>query len=121
MRSGGVVVLSRISGFMGIPFFSPLVDSAIAGPEEAKNLSGEKVLRLIQIRLTTPSLEKSRQLVKPIRRKLESPIPVPETQSAFHPRAQLNAFRRRDARLQSRSFARWNQSLDDPADCHTAL
>ena len=25
--------------------------------------------------------------------------------------AQRNAFRRRDARLQSRSFARWNQSL----------
>ena len=33
------------------------------------------------------------------------------TPSAFHPRAQRNAFRRHDARLQSRSFARWNQSL----------
>ena len=32
------------------------------------------------------------------------PFPIPETQSAFHPRAQRNAFRRRDARLQSRSF-----------------
>jgi hypothetical protein len=28
-----------------------------------------------------------------------------------HPRAQQDAFRRRDARQQSRSFARWNQSL----------
>ena len=36
---------------------------------------------------------------------------VPEKQSAFHPRAQRNAFRRRDVRLQSRSFARWNQSM----------
>ena len=44
-------------------------------------------------------------------RRLESQIQVPETQSAFHPRAQRNAFRRRDVRLQSRSFARWNQSL----------
>jgi len=34
---------------------------------------------------------------------------VPETPSTFHPRAQRNAFRRTDARLQSRSFARWNQ------------
>ena len=33
------------------------------------------------------------------------------TPSAFHPHAQRNAFRRRDVRLQSRSFARWNQSL----------
>jgi hypothetical protein len=30
----------------------------IAGPEEAKNLGGAKGLRLIQIRLATPSLEK---------------------------------------------------------------
>jgi hypothetical protein len=37
------------------------------------------------------------------------PIPIPRTPSAFHPRAQRNAFRRRDARLQSKSFALWNQ------------
>jgi hypothetical protein len=42
--------------------------------------------------------------------RIESPIQVPQTQSAFHPHAQRNAFRRRGARLQSRSFARWNQS-----------
>ena len=32
-------------------------------------------------------------------------IRVPETPSAFHPHAQCNAFRRRDVRQQSRSFA----------------
>jgi hypothetical protein len=37
-----------------------------------------------------------------------------ETQLAFHPNAQRNTFRRRDARLQSRSFACWNQSLRIP-------
>ena len=41
----------------------------------------------------------------------ESPIPARQTQSAFHPHAQPNAFRCRDVRLQSRLFARWNQSL----------
>jgi hypothetical protein len=39
------------------------------------------------------------------------PFPIPETQSAFHLLAQRNAFRRRGVRLQSRSFARSNQSL----------
>jgi hypothetical protein len=57
--------------------------------------------RLIQIRLATSSLEKSCQLVTPIRRKRESPIPVPEKRSTFHLRAQRNAFRRRDVGLQS--------------------
>jgi hypothetical protein len=35
----------------------------------------------------------------------QSPIQVPEKQSAFHPHAQRNAFRRHDARQQSRLFA----------------
>ena len=36
--------------------------------------------------------------------------------------AKPNAFRRRDARLQSRSFARWNQSLRrDPSSNPTML
>jgi hypothetical protein len=39
------------------------------------------------------------------------PLAAPETQSAFHPRAQRNAFRRRGARLQSRSFEPPNQGL----------
>jgi hypothetical protein len=39
-----------------------------------------------------------------IQREHESAIRVPETPSTFHPHAQRNAFRRRDVRLQSRSF-----------------
>jgi hypothetical protein len=50
------------------------------------------------------------------RNKLEqmasSPIQVPEKPSTFPRHAQRNAFRRRDARLQSRSFARWNPRPD---------
>jgi len=43
---------------MVLPFVSPLAwISGIAGPEEAKNLAGVNALRLIQIRLATPSLE----------------------------------------------------------------
>jgi hypothetical protein len=40
-------------------FFLPRhVESAITGPEEAKNLAGRKALRLIQIRLTPSTLGK---------------------------------------------------------------
>jgi hypothetical protein len=56
-------------------------------------------------------LRKSRLLVKPILRDPESLIQVPETRSAFHPRAQRNAFRRRDAHRQRRLFARKNPKL----------
>jgi hypothetical protein len=42
---------------------------------------------------------------------VESPFPVQQTQSAFHPHARRNAFRRRDARQQSRLFARENPQL----------
>src|SRR5262245_55602181 len=42
-------------------------------------------------------------------RGLESPIPVPERQSAFHPHTRRNAFRHRDADQQSKSFALRNQ------------
>jgi hypothetical protein len=41
----------------------------------------------------------------------ESPIRVPEAPSAFHRLGKRSAFRRPDVRLQSRSFARENQSL----------
>jgi hypothetical protein len=44
--------------------FPRRIDSAIAGLEEAKNPSGGEVLRLIQIRLATPSLEKISPVVK---------------------------------------------------------
>jgi len=44
---------------MVLPFFPPLrLISAVAGPEEAKNLAGQKFVRLIQIRLATSSFEK---------------------------------------------------------------
>jgi hypothetical protein len=55
--------------------------------------------------------KKSRQPVKSIPRKLVSPIRVPETQSALHPLAQRNAFRRRDARPQRKLFAPRNPEL----------
>jgi len=55
--------------------------------------------------------KKSRVLVKTTRRKCRSPQPVPETQSASHPRVQRTAFRRRGARLQSRLFASRNPPL----------
>jgi len=42
---------------------------------------------------------------------IESHIRVPQTPSAFPPRAQQNAFRRRGAHLQSRLFVRENQRL----------
>jgi hypothetical protein len=48
----------------GSSFAFPPLNSKVAGPEETKNLAGEDVLRLIQIRLATPSLEKSRPLGK---------------------------------------------------------
>jgi len=60
MRNRGVAFVSSISGLM-VP--RP-VDSAIAGPERAKNLAGKNVLRLIQIRLATPIFEKISQRVK---------------------------------------------------------
>jgi len=55
--------------------------------------------------------EESCPLVKPIRGKRESPIRVLQTQSAFHPHAQRNAFHHRDVRQQFRLFARSNPKL----------
>ena len=58
MRSDGVVL--RLNQWIhGISFLFPrYVDSAIAGPEEAKNLAG-KVLRLIQIRFSDAEFGKN--------------------------------------------------------------
>jgi hypothetical protein len=41
----------------------------------------------------------------------KSPFPIPKTLSTFPLIAQRNAFHRRDARLQSKSFARWNPRI----------
>jgi hypothetical protein len=69
-------------------FFLPRhVESAITGPEETKNPAGQG-LRLIQIRIATPSLEKSCQPFKTIRRKRESPIRVRERQATLDLHAQ---------------------------------
>jgi hypothetical protein len=48
-------------------------------------------------------------------------IRVQEKQSAFHPRAQQNAFRRRDARPQSRLFAPQNPRLTRSPQLQPAL
>jgi hypothetical protein len=45
------------------------------------------------------------------RKKTKSTIPVPQRPSTFHPLAQRNAFRRRDARQQSRLFVPENRRL----------
>jgi hypothetical protein len=87
-----------------------LVNFCDCGSETGEKLSGEAPLPDSNLGFQR-FCKKSRQPVKSIRRKLASPIRVPETQSTFPPPAQRNAFRRRDARLKSRSFARWNQSL----------
>src|SRR5439155_20793262 len=46
------------------------------------------------------------------RRALTRRIPVQQRQSTFHPRAQRNAFRRRDAHPQRRSFAPQESSAE---------
>src|SRR4029453_16252786 len=47
----------------------------------------------------------------------ESLTPIPQERLTFRPHAQQNDFRRRDVRLQSRTFARWNQSLRYSPNC----
>jgi hypothetical protein len=60
MQNNEVVLLSRIDGFMVLPFFSPArLDFWIAGPEEAKNPAGKKILRLIQIRFSDAKFVKN--------------------------------------------------------------
>ena len=67
----------------------------------AKNLAGESPPPDSNP-LNDVSLEKSRRLVKPIRRNRKPLIPVREKRLAFHPHAQRNAFCRYDARQQRR-------------------
>src|SRR5262249_39643738 len=101
------IVLIFINGVMVVPLFFPAeLIQLIAGPDEAKNHSGTKVLRLIRIRIVTSSFEK----ISPVRQAVnvrygltgmirhrehrdipKSPLQVPKTQSACHPHAQRNA------------------------------
>ena len=57
------------------------------------------------------SIDQVRKLQLPGEHDRPTQIRVPETQSTFHPHAQRNAFHRRDAREQSKSFAAPNQGL----------
>ena len=78
MRTGRVVVFGLNQRIHGSSFLFPrYVDSVNCGSGRGEEPSGANVLRLIQIRLATPSLGKLRQLVKTIRRKRESPMPIP--------------------------------------------
>src|SRR5205814_1694352 len=47
--------------------------------------------------------------------------PIQETRSTFHPRAQRNAFRRGDARQQSKSFAPSESTAENPAQTPSGL
>jgi hypothetical protein len=71
---------------------------AIRGSGRGEEPSGGNVLRLIQIRLTASSLDKIAPASQDNSQRLEPPIRVRQTPSAFHPLAQRNAFRRRDVR-----------------------
>ena len=81
--------MSSISGFSDISSLVPRpVDSAIAGPEGAKNLAGKSPPPDSNPFNDGLALKKSRLLVKQNGRKPRSPIRVPQRQSAFHPHAQ---------------------------------
>jgi hypothetical protein len=88
---------------MVLPFFCPATLILWnCESERDEERSGGKVLRLIQIRLATSSLEKISPTCQHNSLQVQPPIRVPVTQSAFHLHAQQNAFRRRDARPLSR-------------------
>src|SRR5438552_11723650 len=75
---------------MVFPFCFPATfDSTIAGLEEAKSLAGEKSSD--GFRSFSQILRKIPPLVKPIRRNHESPLPVPQKQSALHPHARFRS------------------------------
>src|SRR6266542_2714298 len=82
-----------------------------AGLEQAKNLAGESSPPDSNPFNDAESAENRASLSRQFAAAANSLIQVRETRSAFHPHAQRNAFRRRDERPQSRSFARENQSL----------
>jgi hypothetical protein len=82
-----------------------------AGLKKGKKAPGEKLLALNPLSRQRRVWKKSRLLVKTTCGKRRSPIRVPQTQSAFHGRAQRSAFRCRDAVQQSRLVARENPLL----------
>jgi hypothetical protein len=74
----GVALLICFFGVMILPFLPGYSNFGWRVRKGTKNLAG-KVLRLIQTRLATASLKKSRRRVKPIRGKRESQIQAQET------------------------------------------
>ncbi len=59
--------------------------------------------------MTAATLEKLRQLVNAIRNALQPPSPIPETQSAYRPRARRNASRRHGSRTRD---IRWTKKTE---------
>jgi hypothetical protein len=57
--------------------------------KKGKKAPGEKLPSLIPVSRQRRVWQKSRLLVKAVRRKCGSPIPVHQTQLAFHPRARF--------------------------------
>jgi hypothetical protein len=70
----------------------------IARIRRGEEPSGEKSSALILDPFSDANFVKISPACQENRGNRESPMPVPETQSAFHPHAQRNVFRRRDVR-----------------------
>jgi hypothetical protein len=84
MRNRGVAFVSSISGFSDVSSLVPRpVDSAIAGPEGAKNLAGKSPPPDSNPFNDGLALKKSRLLVKQNRCKRRSPIRVPQRGQLF--------------------------------------
>src|SRR5215831_1996722 len=71
-------------------------------------IAAEVLTSLKNLRQAAPNFHARRRLTR------ESPPPVQQTQSAFHPHGQRNAFRRHDTRRQSRFYSRRNLRLRRP-------
>jgi hypothetical protein len=93
-------------------FFSRLVDPSIEDLKRRESCREKKLPALTPVPdgVKFEKNSTARQTNSPSAR-LRTPIQVQEMPSAFHPHAQRNGSHRHGVRLQSRLFARWNQSL----------
>jgi hypothetical protein len=80
------------------PFSPGWIDPRDCNSETEEEAAGKRLPALTPVP-DADEFEETRQLVKPIRCSLGSPIQVRETQSTFHPHGQRNAFRRRDVKV----------------------
>jgi hypothetical protein len=106
-----VVVLSFINAFMVVPFFFPLlIDSVTVGPESAgrKPQRENCLLPALKVKSFVRKSSLACQANSPQARTADSSS---INGVSFHPRAQRNAFHRRDVRQQRRLFARENPRL----------